>query len=125
MFKDLPNSQSKLRSKKKRKSGVDKTSPNFPRLLQSFLQNKPSKELEILCCRVDISFNFSVPFTLHRYIRSFHKGKTKHKYKFLTTLYADVTYNIQKTMAATSQKNAGKFSIQVKLRTNQPWPFLL
>ena len=42
----------------------------------------------------------------------------KHKHKFVTTLYADVTYNIQKTVVATSQKNARKLSIQVTLRTN-------
>ena len=63
-----------------------------------------------------------VPITLQRYIRPYKQNK--HKHKFLTTLYADVTYNIQKTVAATSQKNASKFSIQVKLRTNQPWLFL-
>ena len=42
------------------------------------------------CRRVDIWLNFKLLFTLHRYIRSFHTGKTKHKYKFRTTLYADV-----------------------------------
>ena len=42
-FKNLPNSQSKLRSMKKRKAEVDKPLSNFPRLLKSFIQNKPAK----------------------------------------------------------------------------------
>ena len=41
----------------------------------------------------------------------------KHNHKFVTTLYADVTYNIQKTVVATSQKNTCKLSIRVTLRT--------
>ena len=44
-FKNLPNSQSKLRSMKKRKLEVDKLLSNFPRLLQWFIQDKPAKEL--------------------------------------------------------------------------------
>ena len=59
-FKNLPNSQSKLRSMKKRKSGLDKPLSNFPRLLQSFIQNKPAKGFLTLDRRVDIWLNFTV-----------------------------------------------------------------